>query len=98
MLRDVWLRHRQQPLPFPNASAEDDYYEALPEMEMLTGKTHIQISHELASLALYLEIHHPILCLRRAVQGWMQFWGEPSLEEVNWPPGGKVGLMSLLRR
>lgn len=96
VLRDIWLQYRPQPLPFPNASAEDDYYEALPEMERRTGKTDIQISHELASMALYLEIHHPLFCLRRAEQGWMQFWGEPSLEEVEWPPGGKVGLLEFV--
>ena len=56
-------------------------------MERRTGKTETQVSHEFASLALYLEIHHPLLCLRRAEQGWMQFWGEPTWSEVEWPPG-----------
>jgi hypothetical protein len=70
----------------------DTYIRALPEMERQTGKTEIQVHHELASLALYLQIHHPLLCLRRAEQGWMKFWGEPNPKEVEWPPGGKIGV------
>jgi hypothetical protein len=32
-----------------------------------------------------LIIHHPLHYLRRTEQGWIQFWGEPTLYEVNWP-------------
>ena len=81
----------------PNGTRVDVYGGALPEMERRTGKTEIQVSHELASLALYLEIHHPLLCLRRAEQGWIQFWGEPSHKEVEWPQGGKIGLTEFVR-
>jgi glycerol uptake facilitator-like aquaporin len=94
--RDIWLRFRGQPLTHRYGTAEDVYEAALPEMERRTGKTDAQISHEFASLALYLEIHHPLLCLRRAEQGWMQFWGEPDRGEYAWPPGGKVKRTELL--
>jgi hypothetical protein len=94
LLRDAWLRSRQQTNPSPYRSPEDVYEGALPEMERRTGKTENQVSHEFASLALYLEIHHPLLCLRRAEQGWMQFWGEPTDTEVEWPQGGNIRLIA----
>ena len=94
VLRDAWLRSRQrEPL---NSSIEEVYAGALPEVERQTGKTETQVCHDLASLALYLEIHHPLFCLRRVEQGWMQFWGEPSPEEVNWPQPGHVGVLSFV--
>ena len=91
-LRDIWLQSRQQAPSHPNGTQEGAYLIAVPQMEKRTGKTEIQVSHEFASLALYLEIHHPLLCLRRAEQGWMQFWGEPNGAEVEWPQGGRVSL------
>jgi hypothetical protein len=95
-LRDSWLQARQQTNPSPYFTSVDVDEKAVPEMERRTGKTDIQIDHELASLALYLEIHHPLLCLRRAEQGWMQFWGEPHPDEVEWPQGGKIRLAGFL--
>jgi hypothetical protein len=92
VLRDAWLQTRRKTNLSPNANAEDDYYETLPEVGRQTGKTDIQVSHEFASLALYLEIHHPLLCLRRVEQGWMQFWGEPHPHEVEWLQDGKIRL------
>jgi 4-amino-4-deoxy-L-arabinose transferase-like glycosyltransferase len=92
VLRDIWLQFRRQGLTHPNGTLEDVYEVVLPEMERRTGKTSIQICHELTSLALYLEIHHPLLCLRRAEQSWIQFWGEPSPDEAAWLMGGKIGL------
>lgn len=96
MPRDIWLQFRQRPLTHRYGTVEDVYEFALPEMEKRTGKTDAQVSHEFASLALYLEIHHPLLCLRRAELGWMQFWGELSPGEAAWPPGGKVRLGDFL--
>jgi hypothetical protein len=92
MLRDAWLQSRRQFHIDSNRTTEDVYDGALEEMERRTGKTDVEVSHEFASLALYLEIHHPLLCVRRVEQGWMQFWGEPSHNEVEWPQGGKIGL------
>jgi hypothetical protein len=94
LLRGAWLQSRKQTNPSPFRSPEDVFEGALPEIERRTGKTEIQVSHEFASLALYLEIHHPLLCLRRAEQGWMQFWGEPTATEVEWPQGGKIRLIA----
>jgi 4-amino-4-deoxy-L-arabinose transferase-like glycosyltransferase len=92
VLRDAWIQSRQQNPPVPDDTSEDVYYSALPEVERRTGKTDIQVSHDFAFLALYLEVHHPLFCLRRAEQGWMQFWGGPRREEIEWPQDGNVGL------
>ena len=90
-LRDAWIESRRQATGAADLINREVYLGALPEMERRTGKTEIQVNHDLASLALYLEIHHPLLCLRRVEQGWMQFWGQPDPKEVEWPEGGKVG-------
>ncbi len=96
VLRDAWLQSRRQTQFSLNENAEDLYESALPEVERRTGRTRIQASHEFASLALYLEIHHPLLCLRRAEQGWMHFWGEPQPNELKWPQGGEIRLREFL--
>jgi hypothetical protein len=90
VLRDIWLQFREHGSDYSIGTTEYLYGSALPEMERRTEKTDIQVSQELVSLALYLEIHHPLYCLRRAEQGWMQFWGEPFHNEVAWPQGGKI--------
>ena len=94
--RDIWLQFRRRALTHPYGTVEDVYEVALPEIERRTGKTDTQVSHDFASLALYLEIHHPLLCLRRAEEGWIQFWGEPSRSEFEWPQGNKVRLDEFL--
>jgi hypothetical protein len=85
VLRDAWLRAKVQSRNFPNMNANPVFDGAALEVERRTGESKYQIWHEYQSLAFYLEIHHPLLYLRRAEQGWMQFWGEPSLDEVVWP-------------
>jgi hypothetical protein len=93
VLRDIWLKYRREThANSGSGTAQEAYLYALPELERQTGKTEIQVNHELASLALYLEIHHPLVCLRRVEQGCIQFWGEPNFKEVGWPQNGKIGL------
>jgi hypothetical protein len=96
VLRDAWLQSRRQIRGTANKNASLVYGGALPELERQTGKTESQISREYESLAFYLQIHHPLLCLRRAEQSWMEFWGEPTLDELEWPQGNKVGLDEFL--
>jgi len=96
VLRDAWLRSRQQTNDDFSRSPTGVYDGALPEMERQTGKTESQVCHELLSLALYLESHHPLLCLRRAELGWIMFWGEPSSEEVEWVQGGNTRLVEFV--
>ena len=96
MLRDTWLESRRLTRGNVNESATLVFGAAVAELEKRTGKTEIQISRELASLAFYLQIHHPLLCLRRAEQSWMQFWAEPTLDELEWPQGNQVTWGELL--
>ncbi|MGD0224082.1 MAG: hypothetical protein ABSF71_17270 [Terriglobia bacterium] len=96
LLRDTWLQSRWKLKGTPNKNATLVYGDAVSELERRTGETGFQISHEYKSLALYLQIHHPLLCLRRAEQSWMQFWGEPTWDEVVWPEGGRVTLDEFL--
>jgi hypothetical protein len=96
VLRDAWLRSRQENNPFGGLTSEEVYEGVVLQMQRQTGETPEQVSHELTSLAVYLEIHHPILCLRRAELGWMQFWGQPSSDEFTWPPDGAMRLTAFV--
>lgn len=96
VLRDAWIHSPWDGKGPPNKNFTLLYGSVLPELEKRTGKTEIQIAHDYQSLALYLQIHHPLLCLRRVEQGWMQFWGEPTVGEIDWPPGGGVGVDEFL--
>jgi hypothetical protein len=89
-LRDAWIRFRLYNKNFPNRNANPVFDEAVPEVQRQTGKTAKQVWHEYQSLAFYLAIHHPLLYLRRAEQGWIQFWAEPTLGESAWPDVGTV--------
>jgi hypothetical protein len=96
VLRDAWVQFRTYNKNFPNKNANPVFDEAVPEVERRTGKTKTQVSHEYQSLAVYLATHHPLLYLRRAEQGWMQFWGEPTLDETEWPQVSSVSLAESL--
>ncbi len=92
LLRDTWLQTRQAIGSSVNRSATLLYGAAVQTMVRRTGKTDVQISREYQSLALYLQIHHPLYCLRRAEQSWIQFWAEPTLDELEWPERSQVTL------
>lgn len=85
VLRDAWVKYRLYNRHFPNKNANPVFDEAVPEVQRRTGKTKAQVSHEYQSLAVYLATHHPLLYFRRAEQGWIQFWAEPTLDETEWP-------------
>ncbi len=96
VLRDTWLKYRPEN-ETTDLDPQNYTWDALPEMEARTGKSEMQLLHELTLLALDLEIHHPLLCLRRAEQGWIQFWGEASSDEIDWPQGLDVGLIEVAK-
>ena len=96
VLRDAWLQAKLRSKNFPNMNANPAFDDAVLEVERRTGKPQYQIWHEYQSVASYLIIHHPLLYLRRAEQGWMQFWGEPTLDEVDWPEISTVTLSEFL--
>jgi hypothetical protein len=95
-LRDAWLRSRQEYNPTGKLTSEEVYTAVLPMVQKQTGQTEAQISHDLTSLAVYMEIHFPAHSLRRAELGWIQFWGEPSSDEFSWPPDGQMRFLSLV--
>jgi 4-amino-4-deoxy-L-arabinose transferase-like glycosyltransferase len=95
-LRDAWLESRQKFNPSGGLTSEEVYEGVLPLMQRRTGETAAQVSHDLTSLALYMEAHYPAQSLRRAELGWIQFWGQPSSDEFSWPPDGKVRLTAFV--
>jgi hypothetical protein len=85
VLREEWILSRLRSQHFPNKNACPVFDGAVPEVQKRTGQSQAQVWHEYQSLAFYLEVHHPLLFFRRAEQGWMRFWGEPTLDETEWP-------------
>jgi hypothetical protein len=92
VLRDVWVKNR----PHFHDVQEDLFNESLPEIQRRTGKSQAQVSRELAHLAVYLQVHHPLLCLRQAEDGWMQFWGAFSAGDLTWPPELRMKLTGFI--
>ena len=90
LLRDAWLQSHWRMEKYPTRNAIPVFNGAVQMVEAQTGKSRIQVSREYQALAVYLAIHHPLLYLRRAEQGWMQFWGEPTMDEVEWPQASAV--------
>jgi len=95
-LRDAWIKARLHSYSFPNKNLNPAFEEAVAEVQARTGKPKAQVWHEYQSLAFYLAFHHPLLYLRRAEQGWIQFWAEPTLDETEWPESSTVTPIELL--
>lgn len=90
VLRDTWIKHRERNRNSPTKNVNPVFDESVPEVVAKTGWSTARASHEFQSMAIYLILHHPGLYLRRAEQGWIQFWAEPTRDEVVLPDVGSV--------
>ncbi len=88
ILRDIWIEHRERNRNSPIKNVNPVFDESVPEVAAKTGWSASRASHEFQSMAVYLIVHHPGLYLRRAEQGWIQFWAEPTRDEVVLPDAG----------
>jgi hypothetical protein len=61
-----------------------------------TRQERAQFVRQSVSLALYLYVHHPLLCIARAEQGWIAFWGTVGPEELDWSDSSRIGILQLL--
>jgi hypothetical protein len=90
VLRETWIEHRERNRNSPIKNVNPVFDESVPEIVAKTGWSSSRVEHGFQSMAIYLIVHHPGLYLRRAEQGWIQFWAEPTRDEVVIPDAASV--------
>jgi len=86
-LRDVYLRYRQQRIA-EFGTQGNTIWDAIPEMQRVSGLSFYDLSRKLQSISIDLILHHPDLYLKNVVTGWWMFWRAPvywSAGVVLWP-------------
>ncbi len=80
-LRDTYLKYRDAHIAQYGTQA-NTIWEAIPEMQKVSGKNFYDLSRLLTTISVQLIIAHPDLYARNLVQGWWYFWRGP----VYWSP------------
>jgi hypothetical protein len=75
-LRDTYLRYRDAHIA-EFGTQTNTIWEAIPEMQEVSGLTFYDLSRKLSSLSVGLIAAHPALFLRSVLQGWWMFWRAP---------------------
>jgi hypothetical protein len=96
-LRDTYLKYRQIQID-ETGSQVNTIWDAIPEMQQVSGLSFYSLSRKLSDLSLQLIRARPDLYLKHAASGWWLFWRAPvywSPEALPWPALGQ-GLESLI--
>ena len=80
-LRDTYLKYRAAHIA-QYGTQTNTIWDAIPEMEKISGKSFVDLSRLLTKISLQLIREHPNLYLRNVWQGWWYFWRGP----VYWSP------------
>lgn len=80
-LRDTYLKYRQERIA-KYGTQGNTIWDAIPEMEKVSGLSFYDLSRRLQSISFELILHHPLLYLGNVVSGWWMFWRAP----VYWMP------------
>jgi hypothetical protein len=81
VLRDTFIRYRQKQIA-EHGSPANAIWDAIPELQQVSGKNFYDLSDLLAEISTDLILAHPDLYLRNVVKGWWYFWRAP----VYWSP------------
>jgi len=81
-LRDTYLKYREIQLS-EHGSQTNAIWDAIPEMQEVSGMNFYSLSRELNRISRDLIREYPLLYLRNAVKGWVDFWKAP----VYWDAG-----------
>ncbi len=81
-LRDTYLKYRAAQIA-STGSQTNAIWEAIPEMQKVSGLSFYALSRHLADLSVQLILAHPDLYLQRVARGWWLFWRAP----VYWQDG-----------
>jgi hypothetical protein len=93
-LRDTFIKYRDIQIA-QTGSAGNAIWDAIPEMEKVSGLSFFDLSHLLEKLSIQLILQHPGLYLHNVVLGWIAFWKVP----FHWAvPAAEGRLASLLQR
>lgn len=80
-LRDTYIRYRDAHIAQYGTQA-NTIWEAIPEMQKVSGKTFLDLSRLLTRISIQLIRAHPDLFARNLIEGWWYFWRAP----VYWSP------------
>ncbi len=75
-LRDTYLKYRDAHIAEYGTQA-NTIWEAIPEMQKVSGLSFYDLSRTLARISTKLIIEHPGLYLRNCIEGWWMFWRAP---------------------
>ena len=75
-LRDTYLIYRQAHIA-EYGTQTNTIWEAIPEMQKVSGLTFYDLSRTLNKLSIWLIVRHPDLYLRNVLKGWWMFWRAP---------------------
>jgi hypothetical protein len=75
-LRDTYLNYRQAHIA-EYGTQTNTIWEAIPEMQKVSGLTFYDLSRTLSRLSVRLIIEHPGLFLHNVLKGWWLFWRAP---------------------
>lgn len=93
-LRDTYLRFRAERIA-QYGTQGNTIWDAIPELEKVTGLSFYDLSRKMASLSIQLILEHPDLYARTVVKGWYLYWRAP----VYWNAGAVAspGLRTLIQ-
>jgi hypothetical protein len=80
-LRDTYLKYRDAHIA-EYGTQTNTIWEAIPEMQKVSGMTFFDLSRTLARISTQLIRAHPDLFLKNVLEGWWMFWRSP----VYWQP------------
>ncbi|HPH94958.1 MAG TPA: hypothetical protein PKW33_02680 [Anaerolineaceae bacterium] len=80
-LRDTYLRFREERIALYGTQG-NTIWDALPEMQRVTGYSFVEMSNVLARLSTRLIWEHPDLYMKTVLKGWWYFWRAP----IYWTP------------
>jgi hypothetical protein len=95
-LRDTYLKYRSAQIS-STGSQTNAIWDAIPEMQKVSGLSFYALSRHLADLSVQLILAHPDQYLQRVARGWWLFWRAPvywQAEALNNP--GMIPITTLL--
>ncbi len=75
-IRDIYVKHRDAKLA--QTGRHNANWDAIPELQAVTGLSLPALSQELTSLSVYLFLHHPIRYGIGVTRAWIGFWSVPN--------------------
>jgi hypothetical protein len=100
-LRDTYLKYRNATIASHGTQA-NTIWEAIPEMEQVSGLGFTDLSRKLQEISLDLILKHPDLYLKNVIEGWWLFWRapfywQPEVISTDWQRSGLSAVETIQR-